>query len=806
MRIFSLLTVVATSLLGAAIASASEPTVVTMWGLSLGADSKGLEAVIRTFEQKHPEYKVRVLSMGAGGMNPQKLMTSIVGGVAPDAVNQDRFTISDWAARNAFRPLDDLIARDKNTDPNCPTPDRYYKSIWTEGCYGDHVYGIPTGADDRILYYNKTLFAKKSKELQAAGLDPNRPPRTWSEVLAYSKVLTEFNPDHTLKVAGFMPNYGNSWLYMFAFQNNASFLSADGQTCTLNTKPAQDALAYMKSGYDLIGGYATAKTFESGFQGGENDPFVIGKVAMKIDGDWILNNISRYGPNLDFGVGPPPVPDDRLARKGPFAGEKDDYITWIGGFSYAIPRGAKHVEGAWQFIKFATSAEGRHVEMLAQREWERRRGRIFVPKLQGNIQANESIKKEFLPADDRLAAALQQHIDLLPKGRIRPATPVGQVLWDEHVRAIENACNGTLGIEAALQAGQAVVQRELDAIAQEKSRPLVNMAIPTGLAIALLAGAAIYAIFSFRRKKLGKLERSDAMWAYAFITPWIIGFAVLTVGPMVASIFFSFTQYNVLSDARWAGIDNYRALVTVDWPKVYKAFSNVFYLGGIGVPLGLVTGLAVALLLNTGVRGMRFYRTAFYLPAIVPTVASAVLWMWLLTPDPSKGLINVGYMATFGKWFNLPPPGWLTVHEWAKPALVFMGGWGAGSGMLLWLAGLKGISSTLYEAASIDGASPTKQLLYVTLPQLSPIIFFNLVMGFIGALQEFDRIYVMFSTTAGPSDTALTPVLHLFTNGFNYFKMGYASALAWVIFIVIMGLTFIQFKLSPRWVHYESDR
>ncbi len=785
---------------------AAAQTTVTVWGLSLGADSKGTDSVVRDFEKLHPDIKVRILSMGAGGMNPQKLMTSIVGKVPPDAVNQDRFTISDWAARNAFVPLDPLIARDRAKDPLCPTAEQYYKPIWAEASYGGKVYGIPTGADDRILYYNKAIFRAKAEKLRAAGLDPTRPPRTWSETLAYSKVLTESSQDKTLTLAGFLPNYGNSWLYMFAFQNDASFMSPDGKTCTLDSPAAEEALKFMRDGYDLLGGYSIAETFKSGFQDGLNDPFITGKVAMKIDGDWILNNLARYGPNLEFGGAEPPVPDDRFNAVGRFKGEKEKYVTWIGGFSYAIPVGAKHPNEAWEFIKFASSALGRRTEMLAQREWERRNGRTFVPKLQGSIAGNELIEKEFLPADERLATALREHIKLLPSGRIRPATPVGQLLWDEHVRALENACNGTLPAKDALLAGQSLVQRELDNINSLDKLPKVNNSIPSMIAVGLLIFAAVFAVVSYRRKRLGRLEATDAKWAYLLISPWVFGFCVLTLGPMVASLFFSFTQYNVLTDAHWAGIDNYKSLVTVNAPVVGRAFFNVIFLGGIGVPFGLLTGFAVALLLNTGVKGMRYYRTAFYLPAIVPTVASAVLWWWLLTGDPNKGLINHVWHDTIGHWFSQPPPGWMTDPLWTKQALVMMGIWGAGSGMLLWLAGLKGVSTTLYEAASIDGAGPFKQLISITLPQLSPIIFFNMVMGFIGALQEFDRIYVLTGGTSGPSDSMLTPVLHLFVNGFSYFRMGYASAVAWTIFIVIMLLTFAQFRLAPKWVHYESDK
>jgi ABC-type sugar transport system permease subunit len=405
--------------------------------------------------------------------------------------------------------------------------------------------------------------------------------------------------------------------------------------------------------------------------------------------------------------------------------------------------------------------------------------------------------------------ALRQHIDLMPYARIRPVTFVGQVLWNEHVRALEQAAMGKMQPMQALKAGEIVVQRELDAVLDQERYPVIDSRVPliVSAVLAVIAAALVYFLYS--RKRLGKLARHEARWAYAFIAPWLVGFVTFTLGPMLASLFLSFTQYNVLSSARWVGGKNYADMISTDSDKLTKAFANVLYLAGVGVPLGIITGLAVAMLLNSAVRGMRFYRTLFYMPAIVPTTASAVLWIWLLTPDPSKGLINSGWAATIGQWFAIAPPGWLNAEAWAKPSLVLMGLWGAGSGMILWLAGLKGIPNTLYEAASIDGANPRQQFWTVTLPMLSPIIFFNLVMGFIGALQEFDRVYVMkppSDGSIGPADSLLMPVFHLFTNGFAYFKMGYASALAWVIFLIILMVTGVQFWISKKWVHYEAEK
>lgn len=788
-------------------ALAQKKTEVVVWGENYGPDTKGLEARIKDFEKLNPDLKVRPLNLGAGGMNPQKLMTAIVGGVPPDVIAQDRFTISDWAARGAFRSLDDLIQRDLGKDPFCPNPKDYYEAAWAEAQFDGKQYGIPNQADDRVLYYNTKIFAENADKLRAAGCDPTRPPRTWSELLKYATVLTVKNPDGTLKRAGFIPNYGNSWLYLYAFQMNAQFLSPDGRTCTLNSPETRAALEFMVKGYKMLGGFDEAEKFNKTFGAGENDPFITGKVAMMVHGDWQIADLARFGPNLEFKTAPAPVPDDRFYKRGKFKDEKDTYITWIGGFSYAIPSGAKHTDGAWRYIKYMCSAEAYATEYRAQAEWNKRVGRPNVPRIQATKQRNALVVGEFAPADPRYAGALKSHVDVMKYARIRPASPAGQRLWDEHVRAYENAARGKMSVNEALQISQGVVQKELDSIFSGDKLPKVNMVIPAvlGLFTAIL-GVILFTMF-FKRQRLGNLGKTEAKWAYIFLSPWIGGFFVFTLGPMVASLFFSFTQYNVLTPASWVGLANYADIASDEQHLLGKAFMNILYIGGIGVPLGLITGLAVALLLNQAARGMRFFRTAFYLPTIVPGVASTVLWMFLMNADPNKGLVNHYWQQTVQQWFGLPIPGWLAVEQWAKPTIVMMGVWGAGGGMVLWLAGLKAVPTTLYEAASIDGASPWKQFWAVTLPQLSPIVFFNSVMGFIGAVQMFDNVYVITGGQSfGPADSLLTPVYLLFKNGFTWFKMGYASALAWVIFLVILILTAIQFVLAPRWVHYEVER
>lgn len=790
-------------------------TKLVVWGLQYGEESKGLEARVREFERRHPGITVSVLSMGAGGMNPQKLMTSIVGNVPPDLIRQDRFTIGDWASRDAFLPLDRYIARDRD-NPDGVREENFYPACWKEATYTDPftgqkgVYAIPYETDDRLLFYNRSLFR------EAGIVDEQgeaKPPQTWEELLQDALKLTRRNPDGTYERIGFIPNFGNAWLYLYAWQNDGEFLSRDGRTCTLNDPKNVEALEYMVKVYDALGGVDAVNSFQSGFQANELDPFLTGKVAMKIDGSWVPERIARYGPELDFAVVPPPVPADRLHRKGRFAEDTETYLTWAGGFSFAIPRGAPHPDAAWEFIKWMTSPEAGVIDAAAQKSYNESKERPYVPSISANRRTNEAVSARFASASPKYRAASETFVAMMEHARFRPVTFVGQRLWDEHVRAFENATHhASTGLTArqALTSGAEVVQRELDKVFLRGNEQPLNPALPVALLtlfglLAILA--AVWRLVALLR--LRRIARSEAAAGYLFAAPWIFGLVVFTAGPILTSIFLSFCDYDVLHPARYVGVKNYTDLLGRDSYYLKVSLWNVGYLAAIGIPLGIVTSLSVALLLNARVKGMSFYRTFFYLPSIVPVVASAVLWAWVLNGDPNRGLLNAAWKATLGQWFGLMPPGWFGAAEWAKPGLILQGLWGAGSGMILWLAGLQGVPQHLYEAADLDGAGALARFRHVTLPMLSPYLFFNLIMGTIHALQEFDRVYVLGggdpSRPIGPVDSLLMPVVYLFKNAFQYFKMGYASALAWLLFLLILALTLAQLKLAPRWVYYESE-
>ncbi|HEX8235594.1 MAG TPA: extracellular solute-binding protein [Abditibacteriaceae bacterium] len=773
---------------------------LNVWGLQSGPESAGLDAQVLEFERRNPDIDVSLLSMGAGTMNPQKLMTSIVGGAPPDLINQDRFTIGDWASRDAFQPLDRFLQADKGPSQPVRRED-YYPAAWNEAMYKGRVYAIPTGIDDRLLFYSRKMFRE-------AGLDPNRPPRTWEELKEYSKKLTKLNPDGTFKQIGFIPNWGNSWLYLYSWQNGGEFMSPDGRTCTLDNPHTVGALKYMAEMYDMLGGYDKVNIYQSGFQGAEQDPFFTGKIGMVINGSWNVNTIARYAPDLDFAVAPPPVPAERLEGKGRFAGQSP-YITWIGGFSLAIPVGARHPNEAWRFIKWMTSGEAAVIGASAQKKFNEEKGRPYVFDLSARRTTNDLLFKKFAPENPRLRTVQKAFIDLLPESKFRPVTFVGQSLWDAHVRAFERACQHAQTPQAALTEQRILVQKELDKAFARETLPIFSFARPIACIVLLsLCGLAFGAARIRQQVGHSRAAQRETVAGYLMAAPWIIGFLLLTAGPIVASILLAFSDYDVLHAPRYAGLSNFHTLFTDDRELIGKAFYNAGYLAIIGIPLGMATGLAIAMLLNMKIKGMTWYRTAFYIPSIVPAIASAVLWAWILAGDPNKGLLNAVWRATLTEWFGLLPPGWFGVADWAKPGLIVQGLWGAGGGMILWLAGLQGVPASLYEAARIDGARGWAQFRHVTLPMLSPYIFFNMIMGTIGALQEFDRVYVLGggSGSAGPLDSLLVPVLYLFNNAFRFFKMGYASAIAWVVFLVILMLALLQLWAQKYWVHYETDK
>ena len=805
---------------------APEPGVVEITYMGGGPISGELGDAVRAFEEasreaheKDPSKPVyRVISGQNASQNqtedPTRFLVGVAGGMPPDVIRFDRYAVTEWAARGAFADLSGFIEQDKTSDdPDAIRAEDFFDSCWNEVVYRDPVtgrtgvYGVPEKVDNRALFYNKDL-------LKRAGF--SEPPKTWAELEEMAVKLTEHDDQHRMTRLGFAPgvsggsSQGNAWLYLYGWMNGGQFMNDGGRKCTLNNPKVVEALGWLTQLHDRLGGVSDVKAFESSFfQLGDVDPFLQGKVVMKIDGFWqITDRLAQYGRNVNWGIARAPIP---LAEIN--SGSKT--CTWVSGWCHAIPSTAKHKEAAWQFLKFLSGKRAAEIMNENKRLALESQGRVFVPTQNSNRKINDWLFEKYVYSntgmDPKVGAAVRVFNELLEGQPYRPVTPVGQLMWNQQITATESALFHKLTAQQALDQATEIVQRDLDRIYNPPPSRPVAWKLFFVLYVVLLVGAAV-GVYVWDtnekfRQKFGRLSkhggdlegthssffRSQWKGGWVCALPWIVGFVVFTGGPILFSIVISFCQFDILNPARFTGLLNYGWMFSKD-ALFWKSLWNTLYMV-LGIPLGMAIGLGIALLLNLKIRGIAVWRTFFYLPSIVPAVASSILWIWIF--NPNVGLLNTA-LASIG----IHGPNWLQSETTSKPALILMGLWGAGGGMIIWIAGLKGISESYYEAAALDGAGTWQKFRHVTLPLLTPYIFFNLIMGLIGTFQIFTQAFIM--TQGGPVNSTLFYAFHLFNNAFRYLQMGYAAAMAWVLFVIVFGLTIVQLRLQERWVHYEE--
>jgi len=299
-------------------------------------------------------------------------------------------------------------------------------------------------------------------------------------------------------------------------------------------------------------------------------------------------------------------------------------------------------------------------------------------------------------------------------------------------------------------------------------------------------------------RELSSVRRREAIAGYLFISPWLIGFIVFFVGPIIASFILSFTQWNIVGTPQWVGLENYQTIFTND-PRFIKAIQvtltySVFYL-----PLEVTCGIGLAVLMNRKLKGIGLFRTLFYMPSVVPQVAAALVWLWMLN-------VRYGVVNTLLGSVGVKGPNWLGSPAYILPSLILIALWGVGGTAVIYLAGLQNIPEVFYEAATVDGANSIQKFFRITLPLLSPTIFFQVVLGLIGVFQTFTPAYVAAGGSGGPLQSGLFYMLYLYNRGFVTLRMGYASALAWILTVFILIVTVAVLRSSRYWVYYETDR
>ncbi len=788
-------------------------TPIVVWGVTFLGDD--VYTIASQFERDNPQYKV-VISSGAErdtNSDGQRLLCAITGGVPPDVVFFGRHAIGEWASRGALLDLKPMIDTQAADDPSRLRLEEYYDWALDEcryrkpGAVGEtSLFGIPTVVDIRILIANRKML-RESGEVDAVGNVVL--PRTWEDLAAATDRLKRFkkpgDPTSGIERLGLDPNVNLTGLYLSAFQAGGELLSADRATVTFDTAPSVRALHHLADLYDRQGGYKEVQAFQSAAQKGAMDPFLAGQVAMKLENDFDFTFYTFFSPDMDIAVAPAPMPASELA-----AGRSP--VTWGGGFALVIPATSKQPQGAFKFIQYLSCWNSTRLLEQGKREAAESEGRLYLPQGLGNRVQYEQLIEQAVMGNERMPQRIKDAYavlrELMPHTLYRPVTPIGQLLWEQQLEGVKAGLNhsfadqakarGTDEMKLALAQAETKAQAQLNEVLSPPPPNVVNW-WPWFATYAVLIALPFVAMWiAYRRYRVSHSYKPREIGAaILFLSPWIVLMIVFVAGPILFSVITSFTRYDVISPARYVGLQNFREILSD--PLFYKSLWNTAYML-IRVPMMMAISLGIAMLLNRSIRGISFYRTVFYMPAIVPLVASAFLWVWLL--HPTVGPINAAITQISGV-LHLPieAPKWFTDANWSKPGIIVMSLWSAGAGMIIWLSGLQSIPTQLYEAASIDGASKWRQFLHVTLPMLSPFILFNAIIGVIGTMQVFAESFIM--TAGEPENSTLFYAYYLFKEAFQYFRVGYASALAWSLFIVVLALTLLQLWLSRKWVHYD---
>jgi multiple sugar transport system permease protein len=674
------LIIVVVSTLGMAIgvpfahASPSEPITLFLWEQP-GRIAAAAE-LFKDFESLHdgsdgkPHIKV-IMGQSAEvdqSGDSQRILCSIAGGDPADVIFFARFAVGEVGSRGAVLSLQPFLERDSRERPDDPftiDPEMYYKSCWDEGTWNGEMYALPLSTDNRAMFYNIDYLERYADKLVAIGCvdpkDPTKPgpPSTWEQLKECARILSEYTKEGKLARVGFIPNYGNSWLYLYGWLNGGHFLSEDGRTCLLNAPEIVDALKYMTEVYDLMGGAPEVYRFQSNLQTDDLDPFLLGKVAMKIEGDWFMPTIARHRRDLRFGVALAPAPEGK------------ERFGWLGGWSYVIPRGAKHPLESWELIRYLVSKRAAGIWHRAMRQTARASGLIYIPDFHARRDINEWNLETFLYSDPDVEQTFKDGVrvlaDSIVTAKFRPVSPAGQLLWSEHVRAMEagifkryDPTDIRRNAQIALGISNQIVQTELDRIYKtKKGPPLPWWLFFAAYGLLLLSGFGYIHWNSNRQMRVRGYFRAEHRAGYLFALPWFIGFVIFGGGPLVFSFLISLCSYDVLSEPGFVGLKNYIDMFAQD-NLFYKSLGNTLYMA-LGIPLGMGLSLALALFLNYEVRGMPVYRTFFYLPAIVPAVASSILWIWIFNPE--QGVFN-SLLTRLG----VSGPAWLQDPKWSKPA------------------------------------------------------------------------------------------------------------------------------------------
>lgn len=710
-------------------------------------------AIAEAFVEKNPDIEVKLECL-PWGQYWAKLRTQVAGKIAPDVVRLYCEAGGSWYERGALLPLDEFIKRDG------VRLERYFR-VAIQACrWKGRVYSLPSDVPVRILAYNKELFDK-------AGLpypDP-RKPLNWEEFVELAKELT-------------IVRNGRVVQYGFALGPQADLIlihQAGGRLFDRNVDPQEsradsEAVAEgLKFFYDLQFRLKVAPDRDSqesaGF-GSLEFPLTSRRVAMAMAGPWTFREYTRAG--IKLGLAPL------------FRGKQRAQISTPN--TNGIYRHSKHPEEAWKFVLFLASEPAQKV--IA------RRG-VGVPALR-DVAYSEDFYNNLYGVKNMRAYCEE----------LEYASPMIMASTGEFTRAYYSVLSGLkLGTFTPGEAVSELDKRFRRTLSALSARPIAystRVFYPALLVLLFFALGAFYLLLVRRTERMPPhTERVDNLRGYLFVAPWLVGFVVFNALPIVGALVLSFAKWDMVGAPRWVGTENLSKMLTDE--VFFKSLKVTCLYSLCAVPILVGGGLLCALLLQRPFSGRAFFRTVIYLPSMLAGVAMTLVWVWMYNSD--VGIIN--YLLDKIGLGKVP---WLDHPHWVLPALILMNILWVGGNMLIFLASLEGVPQSLYDSATVDGAGPIRKFFVVTLPMISPSLLFCTIMSTIGAFHTFTEAFMIRprSDVGGPQNASMLMVLYIYLKAFRDLEMGYACAVALVLFCVIFVLTYLELVASKRWVYYEA--
>ncbi len=741
-------------------------------------EDKIVEDALAEFEKANPGVRVKRLNPGDAGSFYTKLQTMMAAGEAPDVFYVGYERVANFASLDLLRPIDDFIERENAAraagDAGALDLDAFYpQTVDAFRFDGARVgsgtlYGIPKDFTTVGFYYNKDLFRK-------AGLAFPSNDWTWDDYIAAARALGALESADGERITG---SEFVTWPVMVRtyLRTEGGEAIDDGLSAIRIAEPgAVAALERLRAWrhdeeHTLTSGKSKIATGASVFLGG--------KVGMAGPfGRWVVpsyRNIPKPGEPGGFEWDFAPLP------RGSAAANCVLTVSW------SMARDTPHPEESWKLIKWLTSAKS---------QADNARLGLAIPTMRAVAESDAFLDATLPPANNR------GYLDAIPEAVVIgwPSDPTfEQILGSTMDQGLKT---GDLTIAGALDEFDAKWRTHVEFVPGGIAPEPVNWTLFAWIGLALL-GLVLAAIAGLLlRAPGGRNARGEERAGFLFASPWVIGFLLFMAFPILLSLVLSMTNWKgigPLSGADWVGTDNYAQLLARDG-RFHTSFRVTLYYALIAVPIGQLLALLAAVVMMQKVRGISFFRAAWYLPSVLAGVGISILWRWIF--DSEGGLLNrvldlVGIAGP--EWFGKDA-------AWAgPPAFALMSFWLVGGSMMVYLAGLQQIPRDLYEAAEIDGAGPVRRFFRVTLPMLSPVILFNLIMAVIGSFQVFTQAFVM--TGGEPGDLTRFYVLYLFNKAFELYDMGYASAMAWMLLVIVLVLTAVILRTSARVVYYESLR